>query len=749
MKGVLTLRMLSDTCFSMPAALTAAVDSEVATDELGLPMVSGKTLRGLLRDTWLSMLDALGDEAEAGLALLGEPQSHGAESVLRISDARMDGAIRSRLAWALSRPQNPLPPSAVPAAFLGWRAQTSMDRVTGAPNTDTLRGIRVAPRRTVLTADLETSRDLTGGERRLLDLLAKATRHAGLDRNRGLGHIAMGVEWHATAQAPPVAPPAGVAATVVHYRLTLTAPALFRTEGSDPNSSVGLDFAPGSAIRGAVAAALTAAGRHDDVRSIIHSGRVRFLDATPEADGRRTVRAATTWRRDKGATLEDWDAQAKAGDMASDLADGRRLPRGVQRQPLGHRWWASSPIGLIPANPAMVQRTHQSRDRATASTDKDGPATVYVYEALAAGSKLQGAIAGPADLVETAMRTLETGPVWLGRSARAGYGGAPVVERLSTDGATGEIAGRLPGRIDDGMPFLVRLTSPAILRDPETGAHDPWQLSAAVEARFGGAAVAETAYVKPGSVRAYNRLWRTAMADAACAEAGSVVVMIAGEDLDSAALQRIEAMPLGERCADGLGCFVAEASWPARLPVQQEAKARAVDEADLPEDIQAGAVTQAQERLYSSVLRRVLAAYSIRMARGLGGDLPAPSQVHALRASISQAGLADALREWTEARGADGGPRANRTWLTALRHDTMPLSEFLRLCSQPAWRPPVPGESPQDGAQAAERRIYRFAAQPVADEAWDSALAGLGTWFIDQLLSAIAKRCKTGRGGAA
>jgi len=48
----LKIECLSDTCFARPAPAVGVVDTDLARDALGLPLPSGKTLHGLLRDTW-------------------------------------------------------------------------------------------------------------------------------------------------------------------------------------------------------------------------------------------------------------------------------------------------------------------------------------------------------------------------------------------------------------------------------------------------------------------------------------------------------------------------------------------------------------------------------------------------------------------------------------------------------------------------------------------------------------------------
>lgn len=328
MKGHLKFKFLSDTCFSSPTALNATVDTEVVLDELGLPMASGKTLHGLLRDTYLTVKGAL-DAAGDGPALLGSPLSLREEGALRIGDAFLADEhgqdLRPWIRFLLHEKKNlgsALPLRALRDAFLGTRVLTAEERTTGAPKTDTLRWVRVVPQGTTLIAPLMTKRPLTPAELLLLDRLVRLTRHVGTSRNRGLGLVRISVSWQeADTVIAAVAPPSSPnAVRFLHYQLKLTAPCLISARDLDPNSRVTKPFIPGAALRGAIAAALVE--RQESVAriaDIVASGLVRFLHAYPDADGRRALPTPITWRRLKDARYQDADPEARVQDGLGNL----------------------------------------------------------------------------------------------------------------------------------------------------------------------------------------------------------------------------------------------------------------------------------------------------------------------------------------------------------------------------------------------------------------------------------------------
>ncbi|MGH2768963.1 MAG: RAMP superfamily CRISPR-associated protein, partial [Actinomycetota bacterium] len=55
MTSYIEVGLLSDATFSFGEGAAGEVDVEIAHDEYGLPFLPGRTLRGLLRESWLAM----------------------------------------------------------------------------------------------------------------------------------------------------------------------------------------------------------------------------------------------------------------------------------------------------------------------------------------------------------------------------------------------------------------------------------------------------------------------------------------------------------------------------------------------------------------------------------------------------------------------------------------------------------------------------------------------------------------------
>jgi len=185
----LTIRLLSDATFARGTARAGEVDIEIDHDEYGLPRIGGKRIRSLLRDAWLSMSTCFGELDGAARRVFGPPGDVDEQSILRIGNAEMENGVRELIRHAVEREDHPIDALEILHTLTAVRTQTSEARETGAPERTSLRSIRVAQRGLVFLSPLQWLKDPHAGDLRCLALAALGTRHAGLGRNRGRGHI--------------------------------------------------------------------------------------------------------------------------------------------------------------------------------------------------------------------------------------------------------------------------------------------------------------------------------------------------------------------------------------------------------------------------------------------------------------------------------------------------------------------------------------------------------------------------------
>ena len=186
----LRIELLSDTTFSRGEGTAGVVDTEVERDEFGLPFIGGKTVRGLLRDSWLSMCEHFPKLRGPSERVLGLSRAIDESCWLRIGDAIVPEPISSIVTKAI-RDDRRFTFRAVLDGFTSVRRQTAENRETGAPDIATLRSSRVVLRGFMFESRLTWLNGYEPDDEdvRVLALSALATRHGGLLRNRGRGHL--------------------------------------------------------------------------------------------------------------------------------------------------------------------------------------------------------------------------------------------------------------------------------------------------------------------------------------------------------------------------------------------------------------------------------------------------------------------------------------------------------------------------------------------------------------------------------
>ena len=191
----LRLTLLSDATFGRGDGVAGLVDAEVQHDEVGLPFLAGRTLKGLLgaecadivyaleracpgqTDRWHAASERL--FGRSGAALEGE-------AIMRVGPAHLQDDLRSALREDVR--QGRLTPADILETVTALRRQTAMDE-WGVPLENTLRTMRVILRGTVFWAPLDFVVEPQSDDLALLAACVKALRRAGTGRNRGRGRL--------------------------------------------------------------------------------------------------------------------------------------------------------------------------------------------------------------------------------------------------------------------------------------------------------------------------------------------------------------------------------------------------------------------------------------------------------------------------------------------------------------------------------------------------------------------------------
>ncbi len=642
--GTLNITLMSDTCFSSPSTQDTAIDTDISVDKDGLPILHGKTIHGLLRDTWLALQPVI-DLDRAGYALFGKTQSHDDACLLRIGNAQLPPAFSRQLIFAQKRGEKSVPKSVVRTALTTERIMTAEDRNTGTPLRESMRRIRTLVRGLTLEAEVTVVQPLTPQQLQLFQQLLSLTRHAGLHRNRGCGHIKLEMKWNPEQQAAGInwgVDPASVSGETLFLplQLTLRAPCILAAPASDPNTTKSLDYIPGATLRGAVAAALVRHGATDaDLIKILVSGDVRFLNATPNVRGRRSIPWPILLRRDKDAAKLE-DSIANPGFDMQILFENSGYRSNRQRQPLSSHFYEQTGSKYFSCTARTGLRVHQQRHRETGHASA-GKSTVFVYEALEPGQTFTGCVAlrnCDKNILDMLVRAVSE-PLWLGRSRRIGYGGDPVVVE-PTEWDIKTETGRMPQhKIASGDDFEIVLTSDAVVRNPNTGEFDPFALEAVIADRFATLANVKATCLKASRTSGYNRLWRSELPTVPSAAAGATVWLQALRDIDEAHVRKLQSSPIGERTAEGMGCFMI-AKYPETVSLKKHKESAAVPTTEIPPDLVA-----AQRRLYLR-LARTQAVAAAREAADRATRIPTTSCLGRVRTALTSDNWREILAVW-------------------------------------------------------------------------------------------------------
>lgn len=187
----LEITLLSDTAFSMGAGVSGLLDSEIQHDDLGLPTLSGRAIKGLLTNACSEILDALGQSkldpwgitARKLFGVHGEMlDAHGN---LSVGDAAVAPDLQAYLASSNS---SSVSRQEIIESLTDIRRQTAMNEY-GAPQDETLRAIRVLLRNLKLYAPVHFANNLINDEKALFAACLMGIKRAGLGRNRGKGKL--------------------------------------------------------------------------------------------------------------------------------------------------------------------------------------------------------------------------------------------------------------------------------------------------------------------------------------------------------------------------------------------------------------------------------------------------------------------------------------------------------------------------------------------------------------------------------
>ncbi len=721
MKLYLKLELKSDTCVAgAGGGRVGNVDTDLETDPAsGLPIIRGRTLKGLLVEELVQLLRVLepagaGPWHDAAVGLFGaRGQTRGGCLAFH------DGALPADLSAAVAASHGRWHRAQVLDALTRVRSQTMIDPASGAPQPHSLRSTRLLRAGLNLHARLTSSIDLDARQRALVAACVAAVRRAGLHRNHGWGEVRLRLldaddrdltaawlkglrqpQWSSVTGAESEPSPAVASASVptgahgrrvLTYRLRLAAPVVLAEAGADSSSVETLPYLGGATVLGALAwrwldrnAPGDDPAGHADFRRLFLDGSARFLNAyVAGSDRSRLLPCPLSLARRKGDGAEPHPAYDRAQPGFD--AQRRREPDTQWtplETPLFVRFKEPAPPDdeeedyehtdnteprLYGRAPSRRPRLHQARDDREAGRSTEG--ALFSYVALDASEVLCGHIlCEHAADAATIKALLEAGPLPLGRARNAGYGGWAEIEALEEHAAEpwreAPIRRRSPHEPSDRL--VVTLLSDYLGVNAQ-GQADPAALEDEMRAALGVDNQAQSRFLRGRSVAGYVSHWRMRRPTQPAVAAGSLLVFN-GTRPDPARVAELCWQGLGQRRAEGFGRVAVDWHGGLALQAQKDSAPDSIAAAAAGDDADSAALTMLKRHLLYDTLWHTLTHLGNRDAKRVAHP-PSPALIGRLRGRIRTASSAAEVRAFLRdaAQRADdkGLKQAGRALLQA------------------------------------------------------------------------------------
>ncbi len=472
------------------------VDKDVIHDELGLPFIPGRRLKGLLRDAYQDVKEAL-SQSQINLAipevedLFGRP-GDSTGGPLIIGDAHLDESAKVKpwLEWLEKKKTPAILKDDVLRVYTSIRIQTAIDEDSGAAKEDTLRSTRIVDGQRTFLAKIEPLPGGALGQKEIvgLALAAASLRYMGSGRTRGLGWVScslhlgeenltetaiehlskgdmdgltelslIGEEINQIEHIP--SEDMGIT-HFMRYRVTLNKPAIFPKIGGDPFTVYTHTFIPGSTLKGAFAWVYmrSMGGIDSNFKRLFIDGKMRFLNAYPVADGKRTLPIPLSIKKDKKSVDRE---EPQLFDLAYyACGGGHDVPQTV-RVP-GYGIMKGGELIPIPVSTRLSHHHARAKDRRLGRATLDDGA-FFSYESIQEGETFEGMLMGSGPELKMISELMKgVSGLRLGKSKSAEYGGNASIEFLDIKDI-GELSeGWDLSETDKSGYLIVNLLSPLI-----------------------------------------------------------------------------------------------------------------------------------------------------------------------------------------------------------------------------------------------------------------------------------------------
>ena len=460
---VMDIELLSDLSVSDGGVYNSSIDTDICYDQLGLPYIPAKRIKGCLRE-------CAGELNDWGIIIpTGRIFGKGGDQAgtVRFSSAYLQdyekyrSTILENQGTILTHPQNVL------REFSYIRTQTAVNHETGTALDQSLRRMRTAHKGLHFEAELMMpEEDFT-----YVSQCCRVLKHMGAARTRGLGEVSVTIrkaqEKHAAGETAPY--PWLEGSTRLEYEITLLEPLLCKHVRGEEKTA---DYIEGSRILGLIAQGSKEDGGMTFVE-LMAEGELICSNAYLASEGVRLTPVPACYYSVKNQTGGFVDKTCDGfGDKTEDNRQLSRMKQCYVMEDTEGR--------LVCRTVGIEERYHHRRPedkavgRAIGGKEEDG--ALYLISAMSAGQRFRGYIEGTPGQIHRVYEYLKGRfKIRLGAGRSAEYGSAefkitglghadqPLSGNLWGRGTSSADGGSCIPEKCTGKNIVVKLEAPLIL----------------------------------------------------------------------------------------------------------------------------------------------------------------------------------------------------------------------------------------------------------------------------------------------
>lgn len=409
------IKLLSDLCTASGETYNSLVDIDVVYDELGLPYIPAKRIKGCIRESALEMMElGLMNETEFAeiFGQAGQKKAGFYISNAYLADYKDTAcalkALQYRKGRELASQQNVL------NQYTYMRAQTAVDLETGVAEENSLRTVRVTRKGLEFEAECSI---VNAAHIEKISQAISLVKHMGVSRTRGLGLVDMTLDRKSAAVVNrhiQINRDRLSEHNRMRYQISLESAVICKS--AQGNQAITEDYISGSKILGVLAGAMGS----QKYRGMMALDELIVTNAYINIGGERCIPGRNSLQKEKD---QPWDSagQMKVIDMLYD--EGKEFIRDKQMTPANVAYISSH--GIKAEVETQISYHHQrpndkSLGRATGQDDGSG---FYQLCSISAGQKFTGFIYAnkkQAQLILDALENVGTIRVGYGRGSEFG-----------------------------------------------------------------------------------------------------------------------------------------------------------------------------------------------------------------------------------------------------------------------------------------------------------------------------------------